>query len=178
MSAKPSCECLSLGIELFSLYLYLSMGIIIIPWIFVRLKGAVAYENTFNVLKSIALSEHIAYFNELNVSKSIGWRLSKSMMPQFSSVAQSSPTLCSPMNSSTPGFHDHHQLPEFTQTHVHRVGDAIQPSHPLSSPSPPALNPSQHQGLFHESALRIRWPKDWNFSFGISPSNDIYADFL
>ena len=66
---------------------------------------------------------------------------------QFSSVAQSCPTLCDPMNRSTPGLSLHHQLPEFTQTHVHRVSDAIQPSHPLSSPSPPALNPSQHQGL-------------------------------
>ena len=67
---------------------------------------------------------------------------------QFSSVAQSCPTLCDPMNCSTPGLPVHHQLLEFTQTHVHRVGDAIQPSHPLSSPSSPAPNPSQHQGLF------------------------------
>ena len=66
----------------------------------------------------------------------------------FSSVAQSCPTLCDPMNRSTPGLPVHHQLPEFTQTHVHRVRDAIQPSHPLSSPSPPAPNPSQHQSLF------------------------------
>ena len=67
---------------------------------------------------------------------------------QFSSVAQSCPTLCDPMNCSMPGFPVHHQLPEFTQTQVHRVGDAIQPSHPLSSPSLPAPNPSQHQILF------------------------------
>ena len=67
---------------------------------------------------------------------------------QFSSVAQLCPTLCDPMNYSTPGLPVHHQLPESTQTHVHCVGDAIQPSHPLSSPSPPALNLSQHQGLF------------------------------
>ena len=67
---------------------------------------------------------------------------------QFSSVAQSCPTLCDPMNRSTPGLPVHHQLPEFTQTHAHRVGDAIQPSHLLLSPSPPAPNPSQHQGLF------------------------------
>ena len=66
---------------------------------------------------------------------------------QFSSVAQSCLTLCDPMNLSIPGLPIHHQLPEFTQTHVHQVGDAIQPSHPLSSASPPALNPSQHQGL-------------------------------
>ena len=67
---------------------------------------------------------------------------------QFSSVTQSCPTLCNPMNCSTPGLPVHHQLLEFTQTHAHRVGDAIQPSHPLSSPSPPAPNPSLHQGLF------------------------------
>ena len=67
---------------------------------------------------------------------------------QFSSVTQSCPTLCDPMNRSTPGLPVHHQLPEFTQALVHRVGDAIQPSHPLSSPSLPAPNPSQHQGLF------------------------------
>ena len=69
-------------------------------------------------------------------------------IPQFSSVAQSCPTLCAPMNGSTPGLPVHHQLPEFTQTHVHWVSDAIQPSHPLSSPSPPAFSLSQHQGLF------------------------------
>ena len=67
---------------------------------------------------------------------------------QFISVTQSCPTLCDPMNRSTPGLSVHHQLPEFTQTHVHRVRDAIQPSHPLSSPSPPAPNPSQHQSFF------------------------------
>ena len=66
---------------------------------------------------------------------------------QFSSVTQSCPTLCDPMNRSTPGLPVHHQLPEFIQTHVHRVGDAIQPCHPLSSPFPPAPNPSQHQSL-------------------------------
>ena len=68
---------------------------------------------------------------------------------QFSSFAQSCPTLCDPVNHSTPGLPVHHQLPEFTQTDAHRVGDAVQPSHPLSSPSPPAPNPSQHQCLFH-----------------------------
>ena len=67
---------------------------------------------------------------------------------QFSSVAQSCLTRCNPMNRRTPGLPVHHKLPEFTQTHVHRVSDAIQPSHPLSSPSPPAPNPSQHQSLF------------------------------
>ena len=67
---------------------------------------------------------------------------------QFSSVTQSFPTVCDPMNWSTPDLPVHHKLPEFTQTHVHQVGDAIQPSHPLLSPSPPAPNPSKHQGLF------------------------------
>ena len=72
----------------------------------------------------------------------------KSPSVQFNSVAQLCLTLCDPMNYSTPGLPVHQQLPEFTQTHVHRVGDAIQPSHPLSSPSPLAPNPSQHQSLF------------------------------
>ena len=78
----------------------------------------------------------------------------------FSSVQSLSRigTLCDPMDSSTPGLPVHHQLLEFTQTHVHLVGDAIQPSHPLSSPSP-AFNLSQHLGLFNESVLHIRWPK-------------------
>ena len=67
---------------------------------------------------------------------------------QFSSVTQSCLTLCDPMNCSTPGLPVHHQLQKFTQTYIHRVNDAIQPSHPLSSPSPPAPNPSQHQSLF------------------------------
>ena len=91
---------------------------------------------------------------------------------QFSSVTQSCLTLWGPMDCSTPGLPVHHQLPEFTQTHVHGVGDAIQPSHPLSSPSPPALSLSQHQVFSNESALCIRWPKYWSFSFNISPSNE------
>ena len=77
------------------------------------------------------------------------------------------------MNCSTPGLPVHHQLPEFTQTHVHRVSDAIQPSHPLLSPSPPAPNPSQHQGFSNESTLHMRWPKYWSFSFSIIPSKEI-----
>ena len=76
------------------------------------------------------------------------------------------------MNRSMPGLPVHHQLPESTQTHVHWVGDAIQPSHPLLSPSSPVLKLSQHQGLFNESAFCIRWPKYWSFSFNISPSNE------
>ena len=77
------------------------------------------------------------------------------------------------MNCSTPCLPVHHQLLEFTQTHVHRVGNAIQPSHPLSSPLPPAPNPSQHHRVFsNESTLRMRWPKYWSFSFSISPSKE------
>ena len=90
---------------------------------------------------------------------------------QFSSVAQSCLTLCDPMNCSTPGLPAHHQLLEFTQTYVHQVGDAIQPSHPLSSLLLPSIPPSVR--VFpNESALRMRWPKYWGFSFSISPSNE------
>ena len=91
---------------------------------------------------------------------------------QFSSVAQSCLTLCNPMNCSTLGLPVHHQLPEFTQTHVHQVSDAIQPSHPLLSPSPPAPNPSSIRVFTNESTLRMRWLKYWSFSFSISPSNE------
>ena len=76
------------------------------------------------------------------------------------------------MNRSTPGFPVHHQLLEFTQIHVHQVSDAIQPSHPQSSPSPPAPNPSQHQSFSNESTLRIRWSKYCSFSFSIIPSKE------
>ena len=92
---------------------------------------------------------------------------------QFSLVAQSCPTLCDPMNRSTPGLPVHHQLPEFTQTHVHWVNDAIQPSHTLSSPFPPAHNPSQHQSLFQWVNSSMKWPKYWSFRFSISPSKKI-----
>ena len=91
---------------------------------------------------------------------------------QFSLVTQSCLTLCDSMNHSMPGLPVHHQILEFIQIHVHWVGDTIQPSLPVSSPSPPAPNPSQHQGLFQWSTLHIRWPKYWNFSFSISPSNE------
>ena len=93
-------------------------------------------------------------------------------MYQFSLVAQLCPTLCNPMNHSTPGLPVHHQLLEFTQTHVHWVGDAIQPSHPLLLPSPPAPNPSQHKSLFQWVNSHMRWPKYWSFSFNISLSNE------
>ena len=111
---------------------------------------------------------------------------------QFSSVTQLCPTLCDPMNHSTPGLPVHHQLPEFTQIQVHWVGDAIQPSHPLLSPSPPAPNPSQHQGLFkwvsslqqmakgleyqlqHQSFQWIQW-KEFHFLSNVSPHFTSYS---
>ena len=91
---------------------------------------------------------------------------------QFSSVAQSCLTLCDPMDCSTPGLLVHHQLPEFTQTHVYWVSDVIQPSHPLLSPSPlPSIFP-RIRVLSNRSVLCIRWLKYWSFSFSISPSNE------
>ena len=90
----------------------------------------------------------------------------------FSSVAQSCPTLCDPMNHSMPGLSVHHQLPEFTQTHVHRVSDAIQPSHPLSSPLLLPPIPPSIRVFSNESTLCTRWPKYWSFSFNISPFNE------
>ena len=95
------------------------------------------------------------------------------MCPQFSSVAQSCPTLCDPLNHSTPGLPVHHHLPEFTQNHVHQVSDATQPSHPRSSPSPPAPIPSSIRVFSNESTLHMRWPEYWSFSFSIIPSKEI-----
>jgi len=92
---------------------------------------------------------------------------------QFSSVAQSCPTLCNPINHSTPGLPVHHQFPESTQTHVHWVGDAIQPSHPLSSPSPPALNLSQHQGLFQWVSSSHQMGTLLRQSIGVSASTSV-----
>ena len=93
------------------------------------------------------------------------------LLIQFSSVAQSCPTLCDPMNFSTPGLPVHHQLPDFTQTLVH-WDDAIQPSHPLLSPSPPALSLSQHHCLFKWVSSSHQVAKYWSFSFKISPSSE------
>ena len=92
--------------------------------------------------------------------------------PQFSSVAQLCLILCNPMDCSMPGLPVHYQLLKLAQTPAHQVSDAIQPSYPLSSPSPPAFNLSQHQDLSNESGLCNRWPKYWSFSFSISPSNE------
>ena len=102
---------------------------------------------------------------------------------QFSSVTQSCPTLCDPMNRRTPGLSVHHQLPEFTQTHIHRVGDAIQPSHPLLSPFPPAPNLSQHQSLFqwvnslHEVARVLEFQLQ-HHSFQRTPRTDLLQNGL
>ena len=104
------------------------------------------------------------------------WILSHSLLPysvQFSSVTQLCPTSCDPMNHSTPGLPVHLQLPEFTQTHVHRVRDAIQPSHPWLSPSPTAPIPPSIRVFSNESTLRMRWPKYWSFSFSLIPSKEI-----
>ena len=89
---------------------------------------------------------------------------------QFSRSVMS---ICDPMNCSMPGLSVHHQLPEFTQTHVHQVCDAIQPSHALSSPFPPAPIPPSIRFFSNESTLRMRWPKYWSFSFSIIPSKEI-----
>ena len=94
------------------------------------------------------------------------------MERDISSVAQLGATLCDPTNCRTAGLLIHQKLLEFTQTHVHWACDAIQTSHPLPSPSSPAPNHSQHQVFSNESALHIRWPKYWIFSFSISPSNE------
>ena len=118
-------------------------------------------ENTFPLYFSI-------FFKILVISMFFQYKTNH----QFSSVAQLCPTLCDPINRSTPGLPFHHQLPEFTQTHVHRVSDATQPSHPLSSPSPPAPSPSQHQGLFQWVNSLHEVAKVLSFSFSISPSNE------
>ena len=98
------------------------------------------YSDTWGISAFLVLTRHL-FITHCNP-----WDVEKEDL--FSSVVQSCPTLCDPMNRSTPGLPVHHQLPEFTQTHVHWVSDAIPPSHPLSSPSPPAPNPSQHHSLF------------------------------
>ena len=109
-------------------------------------------------------------FSMLLFPNQLHWFLLKNKCSEFSSVTQSCPTLCDPKNCSTPGLPVHHQLPEFTQTHIHRVTDAVQPSHPLSSlllltPIPPSL-----RVFSNESTLHMRWPKYWSFSFSIKKS--------
>ena len=100
------------------------------------------------------------------------WDSNYTSSVQLNSVAQSCPTLCDPMNRSTSGLPVYHQFQEFTQTRVHWVGDAIQLSHPLSSPSPLPPIPPSIRVFSNESTLRIRWQKYWSFSFNISPTNE------
>ena len=129
------------------------------------------YLNIFKCYKVYLIIRSHLY----SVKEVIFLNFTNSQEVQFS---QSCPTLCDPMNRSTPGLPVHHKLPEFTQTHAHRVGDAIQPSHPLSSPSPPAPNPSQHQGLFqwvnssHEMAKVLEFELQHQ-SFQWTPRNDL-----
>ena len=110
-------------------------------------------------------------------------RCAASPIIQFSSLTQLCPTLCNPMNRSTPGLPVHHQLPEFTETHVHQVSDAIQPSHPLSSPFPPVTNPSHHQSLFqwvnssHEVAKVLEFQPQHQ-SFQRTPRTDLLQNGL
>ena len=103
-------------------------------------------------LSTLNFQQNINYISDFPPQHSFLWKLLPMNLCfyscQFSSVTQLCPTLCDCMDCSTPGFPVHHQLPKLTQTHVHKVGDAIEPSHPLSSPSPPAFNLSQNQGLF------------------------------
>ena len=122
----------------------------ILTFIQLLLINATVRSNIHSFMALGNISSKLAFLlDKITVSQRENWQpLDKRLSVQFSSVAQSCPTLCDPMNRSTPGLPVHHQLPEFTQTHIHRVSDAIQPSHPLSSPSPPAPKPSQHQSLF------------------------------
>ena len=112
------------------------------------------------------------FFKEFQLHLLLIPEVKNPLMKFISSVARSCLVLCDPMDCSTPGLPVHHQLPELAQSHVHRVSDAIHPSHPLSSPSPlPSIFPSIRV-FFNESILPIRWPKNWSFSFSISPSNE------
>ena len=129
-----------------------------------------------SVLWGCAQNKHTCFFRKMPEPQNctcIYRYLQHLLHFQFSSVQSLSRVrLCDPMDCSTPGPPVHHQLLEFTQTHVHCVGDAIQPSHPLSSPSPPAPNLSRIRVFSNESALRTRWPKYWSFSFKISSSSE------
>ena len=114
---------------------------------------------------------HHSPYETLFLADNSGSRLT-AIIVQFSSVTQSCLTPCNPMNWSTPGLPVHHQLPEFTQTHGHQVGDAIQPSHLLSSPFLLPPIPPSIRVLSNESTLHMRWPKYWSFSFSTIPSKE------
>ena len=128
---------------------------------------AKSYLNEYSPINAVSPWWLVSLINSLQMNL-----VSFSVQVQFSSVAQSCPTLCNPMDCSTPGFPVHHQLPEPTQTHVHWVGDVIQPSHPLLSPSPPTFNLSQHQGLFQWVDSLHQVAKVLEFQLHISPSNE------
>jgi len=129
---------------------------------------------------NLMFSRNLMFSQNPNFKILIGVRF---FQVQFSSVTQLCPTLCDPMNHSMPGLPVHHQLPEFTQTHIHRVSDAIQPSHLLSSPSPPAPNPSQHQSLFqwvnssHEVTKVLEFQLE-HHSFQRNPRADLLQNGL
>ena len=128
------------------IYLYILLNIISyinILWTVVYIIYIIIYKDIYTMDIQIYVSLTQWTWIWANLGKQ--WRIGK---PQFSSVTQSCLTLCDPIDCSMPGLPVHHQFLEFTQTHVHQVNDVIQPSHPLSSPSPPAFNLSQHQGLF------------------------------
>ena len=119
-----------------------------LPVLLFCVPGILAVLASLNAVLCFLTSGRVLSSGWVPSSCTTAWKASSGSSVQFISVTQSCLTLCDPMNRNWPGFSVHHQLPESTQTHVHRVGDAIQPSQPLSSPSPPALNLSQHQGLF------------------------------
>ena len=146
------------------------------PWT-VACQASLSVTNSWSLLKLMSIESvippnHLILCHLLLLLPSVFSSIRVFSIESFSSVAQSCPTLCDPMNRSTPGHPVHHQHPESTQTHVRCVGDAIQPSHPLSSC---LLLPSVFPSIrvfSNESALRIRWPKYWSFSFSISPSSE------
>ena len=144
-------------------------------WAFKKWSSEVVWIGDFKILLSSEISSN-CIVRKSCILPSIITHLKQSeiiiLQIQFSSVAPSCPTPYDPMNCSRPGLPVHQQLPEFTQTHVHWVGDAIQPSHPLSSPSPPAPNPSQHQSLFQWVNSSHEVAKVLEFCFNISPSNE------
>ena len=148
---------------------------------FLSIHHLLQYQNVSHSALTYVIYQYYIISIHLATNSSVLWMLLSSaplQSPHFSSVAQSCPTLCDPMNRSTPGLPVHHQLPEFTQTHVHRVSDAIQSSHPRLSPSPPAPNPSQHQGLFqwvnssHEVAKVLEFQLQHQ-SFQWTPRTDL-----
>ena len=154
---------------------------IILSWLFLYLSNYMidlfflSLSKILNLIASYVLVKNASLWIR---TLGLWWSNSTCLGFQFSSVTQLCLTLCHPMNHSTPGLPVHCQLPEFTQTHVHRVGDAIQPSHPLSSPSPPAPNPSQHQSLFqwvnssHEVAKVLEFQLQHQ-SFQWTPRTDL-----